>query len=347
MWLKNYIESRRFKNNNITYQLKEYCFYFQPRWLAHLFKTDIVKALHRYPTEIQKEIIRRTNYYNKLEETVALHDTASITIHQLKDNKLGANLNGYRKSGSMYVFDSNEYLRFYSPRLKAGFLYGDITKVPDTPCFVKSRPIHGDNRNSVLLMLNKKRHFMFVKDKKRFRDKKDMLIGRAYVDQPQRFRFWEMYYGHPLCDLGNINNNVKEHPEWLRKSTSILRHLDYKFILCIEGNDVATNLKWVMSSNSLAVMPPPTYETWFMEGELIADYHYVAIKPDYSDLEEKLRYYMAHPEKAEEIIQHAHDYIKPFRKRRVNKLISLMVLDKYFIKTGQMIGKYKTGKEGK
>ena len=90
-----------------------------------------------------------------------------------------------------------------------------------------------------------------------------------------------------------------------------------------------------MSSNSLAVMPPPTYETWFMEGTLIPDYHYVAIKPDYSDLEEKLNYYIQHPEKAEEIIQHAHDYIKPYRNNRLNKLISLLVIDKYFEKTGQ------------
>ena len=72
-----------------------------------------------------------------------------------------------------------------------------------------------------------------------------------------------------------------------------------------------------------------------MEGTLIPDYHYVAIKPDYSDLEEKLNYYIQHPEKAEEIIQHAHDYIKPYRNNRLNKLISLLVIDKYFEKTGQ------------
>ena len=53
---------------------------------------------------------------------------------------------------------------------------------------------------------------------------------------------------------------------FLRPKLSILEQLEYKFVLCLEGNDVATNLKWVMSSNSLAVMPKPRYETWFMEG---------------------------------------------------------------------------------
>lgn len=78
---------------------------------------------------------------------------------------------------------------------------------------------------------------------------------------------------------------------------TIREHLDYKFIMAIEGNDVASNLKWVMSSNSLAVMPRPTCETWFMEGTLIPDYHYIEVKDDFSDLEEKLNYYIAHPEK--------------------------------------------------
>ena len=48
----------------------------------------------------------------------------------------------------------------------------------------------------------------------------------------------------------------------------ISKQLCYKFIFCIEGADTATNIKWVMSSNSLCVMPKPKYETWFMEGKI-------------------------------------------------------------------------------
>ena len=90
---------------------------------------------------------------------------------------------------------------------------------------------------------------------------------------------------------------------------TIREHLDYKFIMALEGNDVASNLKWVMSSNSIAVMTRPTCETWFMEGKLIPDYHYIEIKDDLSDLEEKLNYYIAHPAEAEQIVEHAHEYV--------------------------------------
>ena len=105
--------------------------------------------------------------------------------------------------------------------------------------------------------------------------------------------------------------------------------------MALEGNDVASNLKWVMSSNSLAVMTRPTCETWFMEGTLVAGYHYVEVKEDFSDLPEKLQYYIKHPEQAEDIIRHAHEYVRQFQDKERENLISLMVLDKYFRLSGQ------------
>ena len=42
-----------------------------------------------------------------------------------------------------------------------------------------------------------------------------------------------------------------------------------------------------MSSNSLCFMPKPKYETWFMEGKLIPNHHYVLIEDDYSNLLEQ------------------------------------------------------------
>jgi hypothetical protein len=111
---------------------------------------------------------------------------------------------------------------------------------------------------------------------------------------------------------------------------TIEEHLDYKFIMSLEGNDVASNLKWVMSSNSIAVTPKHTVETWFMEGTLIPNYHYIEVKDDFSDLEERLTYYINHPDEAEAIIQHAHEYVNQFRDEKREKLISLLVLKRYF-----------------
>jgi spore maturation protein CgeB len=67
-----------------------------------------------------------------------------------------------------------------------------------------------------------------------------------------------------------------------------------------------------------------------MEGTLIPNYHYIEVKPDFSDLEERLTYYIEHPDEAEAIIQHAHDYTSQFRDEKREKLISVLVLKKYF-----------------
>ena len=104
-------------------------------------------------------------------------------------------------------------------------------------------------------------------------------------------------------------------------------HLKHKFILCIEGNDVASNLKWVMSSNSVAVMPKPKYESWFMEGKLIPDYHYIQIKDDYSDLEEKINYYIKNTDKLKIISKNANEYISQFKDKESEKIISFFALN--------------------
>lgn len=175
---------------------------------------------------------------------------------------------------------------------------------------------------------------MFVNDKKSFVSKKDMLVGRGAVTQTHRKQFLEMYFTHPLCNVGQVNKDNAGNTYLVEKMT-IDEQLEYKFILSLEGNDVATNLKWVMSSNSLAVMPKPKYETWFMEGSLIPNYHYVLINDNYSDLEERLNYYIAHTDEALEIIRNANEYVRQFRNKKREDLISLLVLDKYFRETGQ------------
>lgn len=106
--------------------------------------------------------------------------------------------------------------------------------------------------------------------------------------------------------------------------------------MALEGNDVASNLKWVMSSNSIAVMPRHLRNLVYGR-KLIPNYHYIEIKPDFTDLEERLKYYIEHPEEAQQIIEHAHEYVAQFRNPRREKLISLLVLDKYFRMTGQNI----------
>lgn len=155
-----------------------------------------------------------------------------------------------------------------------------------------------------------------------------MAVFRGKVkDKPQRVEFMRRWAGNKRIDAGAID---RETSEWTRPRLTIAGHLPFRYIMAIEGNDVASNLKWVMSSNSIAVMPRPTCETWFMEGRLKPDYHYIEVRPDFADLGERLDYYSAHPEEAEAIVRHAHEFVDQFRDNQRERLISLLVLRKYF-----------------
>lgn len=270
------------------------------------------------------DIMLRVNYYNKLDRNVWIGEEP-IEIRELRKFK----------KPKAYYFDTFEYARYFNPLFKLNLLIGDITYVAAFPSVQKSRPVGGENSNGVLLKLDKHRHFVFLNDDIPFEEKKDMLIGRAAIRQEHRMRFMEMYFDHPMCDLGQVNKNGGN-LAWLKPKISILAHLEYKFILSLEGYDVATNLKWIMSSNSIAVMPKPKYETWFMEGRLIPDVHYILIKDDYSDVEERLSYYINHPDEALKIIRNANNYVRQFLDKDKEDLVSILVLKKYFECTSQL-----------
>lgn len=277
----------------------------------------------------------RVNYYNKLNDPVQLPADAPI----LADHKMP-------KKRKVYFFDTYEYTRWFSKHFHWGYIPGDIITIPDYPSIVKSRPLMTsnqrltvDNTNSIIMKLDKIRHFVFVKDSNDFHKKKNKVVFRGKVaGKPIRRQLMEMYFHHPMCDLGDVSKQTNDPVEWRTGKMTIKEHLDFKFILALEGNDVASNLKWVMSSNSIAVMPRPTCETWFMEGTLIPNYHYIEIKDDLSDLEERLNYYIEHEDEALEIIKHAHEYVAFFKDKQREDLINLLVLQKYFEKTGQMPG---------
>ncbi len=312
--------SRKHKNSKFLYYSLNFARQFVPR---SFFQEQLNKRLHHLSKFDLEYIKYRVNYYNKLHDKCAL----PTSVHPLKDFKL-------IKKHKTYFFDTFEYTRFFPDNYRIDFTFGDITAIPPVPSVVKSRPISGENNNAVIMKLNKVRHFTFTADTKKFSKKKNILVGRMNVNQEQRLRFLDIYFNHPLCNVGQINEKGGN-PKYLVNYLSIDEHLDYKFILCIEGHDVASNLKWVMSSNSVAVMPRPKYETWFMEGTLIPNYHYIEIKDDYSDLEEKLQYYIRHPEEAEKISKNANEYVEQFKDKKRENLISLLVLERYCHMTGQ------------
>lgn len=314
------------KNTKTPYYARNFLRLAVPR---SLYRRRLAATLERLDDHPDRDaILARVDYYNRLEGVAPLPDSAP----RIGDLRLGRRM-------TVYFFDAHEFLRWFDPDLRWNHVFGDVIHVPPAPAIVKSRPVHGENRNSVLLNLEKVRHFIFLDDRLPFAEKLDRAIFRGSIrHKPHRRQFMEMYHGHPLCDARSVKDDGEEMPaDWRGSPLTLYEHLRYKFVVSLEGNDVASNLKWVMSSNSLAVMPRPKYETWFMEGTLRPDHHYVEIRPDYADLEEKLTHFMTRPDEAERISRNAHEHIRQFRDPAREALVSLLVLRKYFRATGQRV----------
>lgn len=315
-----YTKSKQPRNNRFFYYLKAIARDAYPK---KLLKIDLEKKL--LLAELSEEIlIERVNYYNQLTKPfIRTHEAKPI-----RDIPI-------RKSGSMYYYDLMEYARFFPQDNLIDYLFGDIQFVPDYPCFVKSRPILNNNHNSILFKFCKVRNFKFYDDPLSFREKNNKLVWRGACHQKHRVAFMKEFFGKsPLIDIGQHNkgsgDGSRRNPQWQMPFMTIPEQLQNKFILSIEGNDVATNLKWTMASNSLCIMSKPKFEAWFMEGQLKAGFHYVEVKDDYSDLEEKINYYTEYPSEAEAIIQNANTYANQFKNNHAEDWISLKIMQKYF-----------------
>lgn len=294
-----------------------------PRSLFRHRRDALMAQFDTLPSAEQESIMKRVAYYNKLDALSELSSAATSN----RDFKI-------HSKKSTYHIDFYQVAKYFPESSAYYYRFGDKTFVPNEPTFVKSRPINGKNYNSVLLKLDSVRHFYTVNDPYDYDKKKDTLVWRGAAHQPHRQQFLSQCHDMAQCDVGATDNKV-ETARYRKPFMSIEQQLENKYIFSIEGNDVATNLKWIMASNSLCFMKRPIYETWFMEGTLTPGHHYVEVSDDCSDIKEKISYYQDNPDEAKEIIRNANRYIAQFFHPRRELLIALLVFERYLEHTNQ------------
>ncbi|EME45725.1 hypothetical protein DOTSEDRAFT_71425 [Dothistroma septosporum NZE10] len=88
----------------------------------------------------------------------------------------------------------------------------------------------------------------------------------------------------------------------------------YLFTIYTEGHAWSGRLKYMLNCNSIAIVHELEFLT-FYHHLLIPDgpeQNFVSVKRDWSDLEEKVQYYLGHPEEAERIVTNS---VETFRER--------------------------------
>jgi len=224
-------------------------------------------------------------------------------------------------------------------------LFGDSSEYADfesgITIFSKVRPI-GVQTRTVLLKLQCSRHY-------------GMLPSISEIDIPYEQKSPKLFW-RGISTGCNFRHNMREvavtkfqnHPNpnidikfnMLVQDVSgdyvlgdwqdIKDQLQYKYLLSIEGNDVATNLKWIMLSNSVCIMPLPQICSWFMEDHLVPYVHFVPVSEDFSDLEEVYEWCLTHDAECEEISKNATEFAKQFLDLEREDDITRKVILKYF-----------------
>ena len=268
----------------------------------------------------RERIVDRVNFYNKINFQIDIPEGAKKIRH-------------IPMSKSMYYYDFKEIARYFPRDLMINFEFGDIKDFPEKVTFLKSRPIGVDHRNGILVKINKFRHYYMPRDGRSFFDKKPIAVWRGGSHNPKRITLVRRHKDNPICDValtaGEFNADAS-------KFLAPNEQMAFRYIICIEGNDLASNLVRTMASNSLCLMPRPTNESWFLESRLVPGRHYVELDENFEDLEDTILYYERHPGEAQEIVRNANRHVGQFLDSRRERAIGLLVMYKYFIATRQI-----------
>ena len=275
----------------------------------------------------------------KIEYLVFLNEKEEISYNriQLINNNM-LFYDNYNYQIRYYVNDLRKY--FSESKIDKFVVFialGDINIKMNQFCFTKSRPIDLTNNYNILLNLNTPRHWNGIDDVNKYdipyNKKNNKIIWRGMsTGKQKRVIFVDKFQNNPNKNIdikfsnlvqNTVNNNYILH------NMSIKEQLESKFIISIEGNDVATNLKWILYSNSVVIMPKPTVSSWIMEDTLIPGIHYVEIMNDYSDLEEKYNWCLNNLNECNKIADNGKKYIQQFLNINTEKEITKQLIEIY------------------
>jgi hypothetical protein len=218
--------------------------------------------------------------------------------------------------------------------------FGDIMVKINDITIAKNRC--AGNENSVLLRcLNFDRHwgpYYNMVDTIPFEEKLDIIFWRGattgfHDTNPTRFIFIEKWFDrHEAIDVGFsvICQENEVYRKYVKEIVHPLEFLKHKYIVSLEGNDKDSGLNWKLNSNSLVLMSRPRCCSWLMETTLVPNVHYLLLKDDFSDVEEKLKWCKEHQAECLQIIKQAKEFMKQFSDNEAEEKLENIVINRYF-----------------
>lgn len=208
--------------------------------------------------------------------------------------------------------------------------FGDYNKhKPEKIVFSKGKIIGDDH--VILLGMDLKRLFIHanecLKNTTLLTEKKNKIMwrgattGQGIRENNPRIQCIENWYEkNQTIDIGLTSliqhyENDKTLEKYIKQSMSYIEQIKYKYILCIEGNDVPSSAAWNLASGSLIIAPLFKNESILGHSKLIPYKHFVPVKSDFSDLMEIYEWCESHQKECQEIVNNARDFIKTTMER--------------------------------
>lgn len=303
--------------------------------LKQVYSEDLNLNKFKIPT-----IEERINYY--IGNLVKKHTKIDKYILKNLTDLLKEEKNARKHTWLNYYYSLYKKISKIDKTARFNYQMQDIMNFTDTQFykFVKNRPSR--SYDGVLLRcLDFKRHWEHYynrPDDIDFEQKKNAVIWRGVTSgtprrKANRFDLVKRWFKkNPDIDVGfneiTLNRNLNL-DKYVVGSMDISSMLKYKYVISIEGNDKDSGIQWKLNSNSVVLMPRPTISSWLMETLLVPNYHYVLLKDDYTDLEEKLDWCNKNQTACLEIVKNANFFMKQFENDIIESYIEDQVITKY------------------
>ena len=157
------------KNSNLKYFIRSYLREYTPKIFSQM---NLERELRKLDSRPDKDyILQRVNYYCKL-------TPQGFTNREEWDKKAVCLKDQQMTRQKVYYFDAMEFARYFDQSLRWILDSGDKPYVAPEPAIVKNRPLVENNDYSIILKLEKVRHFLFVDDKKPWREKRRLDLTK-------------------------------------------------------------------------------------------------------------------------------------------------------------------------
>lgn len=234
-----------------------------------------------------------------------------------------------------YPIDVNRYCKF-STKPRLWFQCGDsVYEGPEWPVMVKTRDTQKKDSKGIIINLNSLRHWREVlrsPDTPWVAKSSEIMWRGADTGHPHRLDFVKLFSAKHNVGFSRFVQEKRFHPDlyldrYVKGMVSVQEMLRYKYLPVVDGNDKSSSLGWVMASDSVPIMPKPRYHSWMCEPWMKPDVHYIEVKRDWSDLEEKVKFLKANDEFARKVADNGKRFMLQFMNEKQERYIEEKIVE--------------------